>query len=41
MPLAIVTSLLALLLQTVAPNSNIRLPHLVEVQAVVMSVFER
>ena len=41
MPLFIATSLIALIIQTVAPTSNVRLPHLSEVQAVVMSVFER
>jgi hypothetical protein len=41
MPLFIATNLIALFIQTVAPESNIRLPHLSEVQAVVMSVFER
>ena len=41
MPLFIVTSFIALVINTVAPTSNVRLPHLSEVQAVVMTVFER
>ena len=41
MPLFIATSFIALIIQTVAPDANIRLPRLSEVQAVVMSVFER
>jgi hypothetical protein len=41
MPLFIATNLIALIIQTVAPASHVRLPHLSEVQAVVMSVFER
>ena len=41
MPLFLVTSFIALVISTVAPTSNVRLPHLSEVQAVVMTVFER
>ena len=41
MPLFIATSFIALIIQTVAPEAKIRLPLLSEVQAVVMSVFER
>jgi hypothetical protein len=41
MPLFLVTSFIALVINAVAPTSNVRLPHLSEVQAVVMTVFER
>lgn len=41
MPLFIATSIIALIIQTVAPASNVRLPLVSDMQAIVMSVFER
>jgi hypothetical protein len=41
MPLVLITSLIALVFQAVAPTANIRLPHLNEVVAVVMDESER
>lgn len=41
MPLFLVTSLIAFVLQSVAPHANIRLPHLTEVVAIVMGEDER
>lgn len=41
MPLFLITSLIALVVQAIAPTSNVRLPHLSDLTAIVMGESER